>query len=349
MTRSWSSSRARQRRSPSRGELLGGADDVGEHDRGQHPLGRRRRTAAGEELLDVREAGGVAPHVGVLAVVFDEARPGDEARHLAAALDRDHAVPGAVQDQGGDADRGQDRPQVGLRGHVHQLAGHPGADRRALEPPPPLHELGVVRLAGREHRHQRAVAPVVLDGVEHRLVAAPHQRVGAVGGHPAEDERRDLLGVGGGKQRRQAEIGAADHRHAIGAGGREHGLEIVHLLLEGGRRGDRIRQAGAPAVEHDQPGELGHRPERARGPRLLPDELQMRRGAVDHHQVARTIAHRLVGDAGVAAARVVGGWRAHDPHGKCNRAAMAVYKHVFDRKRSYHLSTTESGVRDSHG
>ncbi len=128
---------------------------------------------------------------------------------------------------------------------------------------------------------------------------------------PREHQRGHLVGIGGGEQRRQPQVRAADHRHPLGADRLQHGPQIVDLLLERRRLGHGVRQAGAAPVEHDQPGELRHRAEGARRPRLLPHQLQVRGGAGDHDQVARAVAQHLVGDAGIAAARVVGRWRAH--------------------------------------
>ncbi len=57
------------------GGALGRADDVGEHDRGQHPLGTETAPHAGDELLDlVEHRRGVAdPVERICARQFDEA------------------------------------------------------------------------------------------------------------------------------------------------------------------------------------------------------------------------------------------------------------------------------------
>jgi len=61
---SWLSNRSRQRSSPQGGGPLGGANDVGEHDRGQYPLCVGAAAHAGDKFLDfVEHRRGVADPV----------------------------------------------------------------------------------------------------------------------------------------------------------------------------------------------------------------------------------------------------------------------------------------------
>ena len=174
----------------------------------------------------------------------------------------------------GTLDRREDRAQVGLRDHLDQLARHPRADRRALHPPPPLGELAVAHLTGRKHRQQRALAPVMLDRVEHLLVDLGVQRAPRLGGDRRQDERRHPVGVSRREQRREPEVARSPQRRALDAGGVEHGSEVVHLLLERRRARDGVREPRAAAVEQHEARE-GRQPLEAPGGRgLLPDRAR---------------------------------------------------------------------------
>lgn len=82
--------------------------------------------------------------------------------------------------------------------------------------------------------------------------------------------------MGGGKQRRhRAALEQGEHGGTFGAGGRHHGEDVVHLLLERRCLGDGVRQAAAAAIEHDQTAEAGQPVEVARQARLLPVMLDL--------------------------------------------------------------------------
>ena len=79
------------------------------------------------------------------------------------------------------------------------------------------------------------------------------------------------------------------------------GAHVVHALLEGGRVGHRVRQAGAPAVEVDHAGERRQAlVEPLRG-LVLPDQLDVGGEPVDQDEVEVAFAEHLVGEVYVAA------------------------------------------------
>ena len=86
----------------------------------------------------------------------------------------------------------------------------------------------------------------------------------------------------------------------------EHGRDVGHELLERRQRGgrDRVRQAGPPLVEHDQPAErrealaeLGQR-------RHVPLGIEVAEPLVEQEDVGRALANDLVREVQVAQAGV---------------------------------------------
>jgi hypothetical protein len=256
----------------------------------------------------------------------------------AAELDRHHPVAAHVDHQRRHSDRRQHRAQVGLGDHLQQLAGHAGAGGGFLHPRPPLGERPVVGLTGSEQLDQRALAPLTFDRVQEQLALVGRDHPLAVRGHARQDERADAVRVGGGEQRRQPQIAGAEDRGLVGADRLEHRVEVVHLLLERWRRVHGIRQPGAPPVEQDQPRERRQALEAVSGSGLLPQHLQMRRGAGDHDQIARPVARDLISDAGIAAVGVASPGCSHDgvfrrsSDRDCNGGSAMVYKHMFGRR-----------------
>src|SRR3954447_14381871 len=127
----------------------------------------------------------------------------------------------------------------------------------------------------------------------------------------------DLLGIRGGEEAGQRrplallqEVGARSARRAPGGGGGAGGPrrgedrpQIVHLLLEGGER-QPVRHAAPAAVEQDQPAERGQPPERSCDTRLAPEVLYRGDPRRDEDQVARPLAHHLIGEVYGAVAGV---------------------------------------------
>ena len=130
---------------------VGRADDIGEQDRGQHPIGHRHRPHAGDEILDFRRDG-VAPatqgnvvHAGQL----DQFRIVDVLGQIAAVLDDDQPVAAAMQDERRDVDRREHGPDVGFLVHPEQRKPRRRARAGTQERPPHLLQLGIVLQAGR--------------------------------------------------------------------------------------------------------------------------------------------------------------------------------------------------------
>ena len=118
-----------------------------------------------------------------------------------------------------------------------------------------------------------------------------------------------------------------------------HRDHVVHLLLEGRRGRDRVRQAGAPPVEHDQPRERGHPPEVKGDRRLLPVGLDLRDPARHEHEVDGTVADDLVGDVDIGIAHVSspGGHERVEPTG----AAVA------SRAMDFELTDEQQLIRET--
>src|SRR3954465_15536119 len=138
----------------------------------------------------------------------------------------------------------------------------------------------------------RRVAPSVV----RRRLKARDRRV--------QREALDLLGIRGGEeagQRRplalREEVGARSARRG------EDRPQIVHLLLEGGER-EPVRHAAPATVEQDQPAERGQPPERSCDTRLAPEVLYRGDPRRDEDQVARPLAHHLIGEVYGAVAGV---------------------------------------------
>ena len=124
--------------------------------------------AAGEELLDLGQdpVGIGEPGRVVAALDFEQPRTGDVVGEVPAALHRNDFVAG-MDDQGGHADRRQDRPHVDPKRRFERRARHPRAGAHALHH---------CELADRPHRRQQSLG---------RLAAAPRRAGGAAPSLPA--------------------------------------------------------------------------------------------------------------------------------------------------------------------
>ena len=107
---------------PEGGGLLRGADDVGEEDGGEHPVGLGAVPDAGQELLDLVEdrVRVVRPGQVIDAGQLDEPGSRDLLGHVAAAADRERPIAGAVEDERRHADRWQHVADVDLGVHLEQ-------------------------------------------------------------------------------------------------------------------------------------------------------------------------------------------------------------------------------------
>jgi hypothetical protein len=111
--------------------------------------------------------------------------------------------------------------------------------------------------------------------------------------------------VGGGElDRERGRRAVRVQRRALAADGVEHGGEVLDLVLELERAGERVGQPGPAAVDQDQPRELRLALEQPREGRLLPQVLDVRDDAGDEDEVERPVAEHLVRDRRVAPAGV---------------------------------------------
>ncbi len=131
--------------------------------------------------------------------------------------------------------------------------------------------------------------------------------VGAVrgeGGHP--------LGVGGGEElAHRAALGDAEQCRSLAPRGVHHGTQVVHALLEGGRAARAVGEALAALVVAHEPGERLHPLGEVCGARVLPHHLLVGDESGHEHEVERTVARDLVGQAHVAVAGVADVWLVH--------------------------------------
>ena len=292
-------------------------------DRGQHAIGFGPAHRAGQEPLDRIEQRVLVAHERqvVLAGDLDQARVRDESRQVAALLDAQAAVVRPVEHQRRHAHGGQHATDVDLRVHAGEPERRARARAHAQVRRPPLPERGIVRLARRALLQADRPAPAAHDLLAERVpllarraprvvrlaqalrVAADHhQRFGAL-----RVRRREQAA-------HRSALGHAQQRGARGAHRVHHRADVVHPLLERRQLRHAVREAGAALVEQDQPRERGEPEEEARERGLLPEVLEVRDPAHHEHEVERAVAHDLVGDVDVAAARVAHARsHGHDP------------------------------------
>ncbi len=110
------------------GGALGGADDVGENDCGEHTLGVEAAARAGDELLDLVEhrRGVTGPVQGIGARHFDIACVRDVLGQVAAMPDADEPGVFAMHDQRRRGDAGECVAHVGCGQHLADSAGLAG-------------------------------------------------------------------------------------------------------------------------------------------------------------------------------------------------------------------------------
>jgi hypothetical protein len=305
---------------------LGGADDVREQHRGQHPFEVGTAPLAGEELLDVVEQrlGVTDPEHVVRAGELDQRRPLDVRREIATVLDGRGAVVHPVEDQGGHVDDLEDVAHVAAAVDAEEGACRRRARAPVTRPVPPTAKFGVAGEGG----HDKVEAPATfvrrVDGVVDHLLGevgreTPRvvRRLDAAGVRVHEHEGAHPARVGRGHQDREGpDIVRGHERGALRSDRVEHGDRIVHPLLEGRRRRGRnwVREPDAAPVEAHQPAERrqplgGTGQERLLVPRVSGDEI-----GVHQHEVEWSVAEHLVGDVDVAALGVSGlGGQAHAP------------------------------------
>jgi hypothetical protein len=160
--------------------------------------------------------------------------PGDLLGHVAGGLDVGDQIAGAVHDQGGDPDGGEDVAAVQLdQGLVHRPS-HGRAGARALEPAPDLTGGGIIGPAGGEQVEEGAIAPVPLELVKALvdLFSAPPPRpVGGgaeLGRGAMEDEGHRPVGMGSREEQpHRTTLGNAEEGGPLAAGGVHDRPEVL--------------------------------------------------------------------------------------------------------------------------
>jgi hypothetical protein len=190
--------------------VLGGPDDVGEQDGGEHPLAFGWRPDPGQELLHlVENRVGVAEVRQVIrALELHELCTGNAFREIARVARVAVDVTASLQDERRHLDGSQDRPHIDLGVHAEigkRVAG-PMGQPLVLAPPPPERLVGY---SGRRHLGQEdAGAPGLVDlsaKVLHPCRASapripiPQARRCV---RPVQDDRPGSLRIGGGEQDR---------------------------------------------------------------------------------------------------------------------------------------------------
>jgi hypothetical protein len=273
----------------------------------------------------------------IIARQLHQPCPGDPLGHVAAGVDVDELVPGPVQQQGRHPDGAEQPANVHRTERHDRVVGLGGGHRRQVEHPPPLAKRRVGHLARRQPQHQlvggverpvlearQEPIAVFFAGAPGIVVVAHAGRVRGVGDH-----RAGPLGVGGGKQQRHppAQVGA-EQRRPLGADGVQDQAEVVHVLLEGLAAGAAVGQAGAEAVQQDEPREGGQLAQEPGHRRLLPLQPQM--GGIARHedQVQLAVAEHLVGElVPVRAAGEADGWAKAHPRSLRGDPAPATRRH----------------------
>ncbi len=321
---------------PTRVPDLGGARrgiaDVREQERREHTLGLCRFPGAclprsDEELLE--EADGLAliqrPDDRVAGGQLDEPRSRDAGSDVAARLgaSRRHR-PSRLRELGAarwfearherrNPDAGQSIPDVDRETQLDEARER----RRArAQPGVRLHQLCELIVAD-------AAWDVLCDLLRVPLAATPPFGIGrsALGlrarspriiGRPppahdrvVEDESSGALGVRGREQDGQCgAVRGTEERSFLGTGGVHDRSHVVHSLLERGRAGHGIRDAGTALVE-EQHAREGREGTVVVAPALeLPAEVDVRQESRHHHQVERAFTEGLVPDEDVATSGV---------------------------------------------
>ena len=162
--------------------------------------------------------------------------------------------------------RRQHGAQIDALVEVDELASHRGAHACPLEPSPPVDEPLVAGAAGRKQREECSLPPVVLDRssiavrrssftitppATETLISTSSETLWVVAAYIAPARPRPR------RSRRRVRRSPRPNR-----------IEVVHLLVEGGRSVERIGEAGATAIERDQA-------RKRRQPLLVPDRSRV--------------------------------------------------------------------------
>src|ERR1700730_6917177 len=189
----------------------------------------------------------------------------------------------------------------------HQREDRPGTRCGSLDPGKPLEKGLVIAPTRRVEEEQDALAPVVVQLAEElieplaghppRLVS--HRSEGAI----QHKGGRSLRIRGGEHQTHWAALRPAIDRRALRARRIHHRAHITDPFFER-LFCDPIGEPLPALIENDHPGEGGEPFEQMLVARHLPQELDVREGAGDQHDVTRPVAENAVGDVNIAAPRV---------------------------------------------
>ena len=226
----------------------------------------------------------------------------------------DIAVVDGLDDQAGNADVWEHVPHVDIGVDPEQL-GRSSRRRTAAEhgrePPRGFFVAREARRVIREIFFSEETPTVMLElaGVRKSLLRVGCPRVV----RRAEPLRESAIGDQGAgalwvrRSEDDAHAGAlrmSEERSALAARRIHDRADVVHALFDGRVSGDAIGEAGAALVEHDDARERAESLEAVRHARVLPEHLDVRDPPWHVHEIERSAAEDLVGDAHVGAVRV---------------------------------------------
>ena len=230
-------------------------------------------------------------------------------------------VVSVLDDEGRDPDQREDLAHVEGQDRAHLCDRGAGGRREALDPAVPLLDPGIRGDRRSEVRGGRPRPPRLLDLCEQPpgrlgrhpcgIVVGPREPREAVDkderGHPVRMRR-------GGHERHLNSVAVGDQSRLLRACGIHHGADIVHPLFRRDRVLDHtVGETDTAHVEPEHAGVTVQRRDELLDERLLPDRLEVARPVEHEHDVAGTLADRLVGEVDVTAFRIQRPRRGHAP------------------------------------
>ena len=325
--------------------LLGGADEIAEHDGCEDAVDDRLGPSSGEKGLDpVSQRIDVAAVRKMLPGLLEVLRARDVRGKVAAEVMRFEKVVGPGHHERRDGDRREDRPHVGRSDHLDHRADAARARGAALD----ARHLGTRPLVGRpllrEELQAGAGAPFGGERLHQRLdrVEARVARLGQpLRERAVQRQRERALRVGRGEHdAHRAAFGHAEQRCPFRADGVHHDPHILHAFLERRRPDHSLGQTGPPLVETNESREGRESAEEAGHPWLLPLELEVADQSWNPNEVEGPVAQHLIGNREITAPRVPYDWSfvGHHAHvrGKQLLPSMTATSHNdhAPRKRS---------------
>jgi hypothetical protein len=266
---------------------------------------------AGEELCDLLER---RPPVGLDELVHIASRDLDVFRARNVVSDvlahrrLDYRVVGVVDDEGGHADRGKQRPRVHFGHERHHVRNSRGARRQAFHPSPRCPDLLVpghvqiqkmVELPRPPHGYHGSTGFLGVHRVgafsKRFRIALEYHECGGARGICCREHRA----------RRDRAVDRDNDRFAAPEIVKHRGDAVGPLLQRRQRtRRNGIGGSGALLVEEDDSTERRHRLDPPLKGRQLRKKVAAGEPARDAHDVTRTFARRAIGDAQVPVHRV---------------------------------------------